>query len=58
MRHRTGATRPEALSRGSGANEEDACWGFIGHDYAKETLQGEYFDSVIERLKKPQEGGK
>ena len=30
----------------------DSCWGFIGHDYAKETLQGEYFDSVIARLEK------
>lgn len=24
--------------------EEDACWGFIGGDYAKETLKEEYFD--------------
>lgn len=32
--------------------EEDACWRYVGHAYAKETLQGEYFDSVVERLKK------
>jgi hypothetical protein len=31
--------------------EYDACWGFIGHDNATEALKGEYFDSVIARLK-------
>lgn len=31
--------------------EEDACWGFIGRDYALETLKSEYFDHVVKRLK-------
>lgn len=31
---------------------EDSCWGFVGHDYAKETLKVEYFDSAVERLRK------
>lgn len=32
--------------------DHDACWGFIGHDHAEETLQSEYFDNVVADLKK------
>lgn len=31
--------------------ENDACWGFIGHDYAKEALKDEYFEPAVEQLK-------
>lgn len=33
--------------------DEDSCWGFIGWDYALETLKTEYFESVVARLKQP-----
>lgn len=34
---------------------EDACWGFIGGDYARQTLKDEYFDNVVEKLKASQQ---
>ena len=33
--------------------DEDACWGFIGSDYAMESLKSEYFDPTIAALKVP-----
>lgn len=30
---------------------EDACWGFIGYDYAMENLKSEFFEPAVKRLK-------
>lgn len=30
--------------------DDDSCWGFIGSDYALETLKSEYFDPAVKRL--------
>lgn len=35
--------------------DEDACWGFIGGDYAKETLKSEYFDPTCKGVQKQYE---
>lgn len=35
-------------------DDYDSCWGFIGEEYAEETLKDEFFDSVVERLKQAQ----
>lgn len=32
--------------------DHDACWGFIGSDYALESLKSEYFEPAVKRLQK------
>lgn len=31
--------------------DHDSCWGFIGHDYAVESLKSDYFDPVVKALR-------
>lgn len=35
-------------------DDYDSCWGFIGEDYAEECLKDEFFNAVVERLRKAQ----
>jgi len=41
---------PEWIASG----DYDSCWGFIGQEHAEESLKDEFFDPVVERLKKAQ----
>ena len=45
-------TTPDGKSETWEQRDSDSCWGFIGYEYAEESLKSEFFDSAVKRLKK------